>query len=168
MALRPKEQFNQSAVGNVAKQILLVKTADQSITANTTLASETALAFSVKAGETWAVEYLLDVGAVLSTTGIKLSVNVPASSTVNVSAVCVPSVVTAADEYEKRSATGSATLTFAAAKLAAATDAQFRIVAYIAPTLDGTVTLQFAQATSDAGNVTVRAGSFVRALKLAP
>src|SRR3954462_5989766 len=143
MALRPKEQLTQSSVGNVAKQILLVKTVDQSYNTQTTLQSETALAFAVKAGETWAVEYLLDVGALLSTTGIKLSVAVPASSTVNVSAACMPAVVTAADEYEKRSATGSATLTFAAAKLAAATDAQFRIVAFILPTLDGTVTLQF-------------------------
>jgi tetrahydromethanopterin S-methyltransferase subunit C len=50
------------------------------------------------------VEYLLDVGAVLSTTGLTLAVAVPSGSTVNVSAGVAPAVVTAADEYEKRSA----------------------------------------------------------------
>jgi hypothetical protein len=169
MALRPKEQFTQLATGNLAKHISIAKTAAQSVNTQQTPQSDTDLTFSVAAGDTWLVEYLLDVGAVLSTTGLTLAVAVPSGSTVNVSAGVAPAVVTAADEYEKRSGTASATLTFAAAKLAAVTDAQVRVMAYVSvSTTAGSITLQFAQATSSGTNVTVRAGSFLKAVRMSP
>lgn len=169
MALRQKEQFTQRPQGNLAQHIGIAKSAIQSVNTNVTPVADTELTFSVAAGETWLVEYLLDVGAVLSTTGLTLAVAVPAGSTVNVSAGLVPAVVTALDQYEKRSAVASATLTFAAANLAAVTDAQVRVMAYVVVgTTAGSIALQFAQASSSGTNVSVRAGSFVRAVKIAP
>lgn len=169
MALRPKEQFAQRAVGNLAQHITIVKTAAESVSNSAALQDDDVLTFAILPGETWLCEYLLDVGALLSTTGILLAVTVPSGATVNVSAGCMPAVVTAADEYEKRSAVAGGTLTFAAAKLAAATDAQFRVVAFVANSTNaGSITLQFGQATSSGTAVTVRAGSFVRAVKMAP
>lgn len=169
MALRPKEQFTQSVRGNLASHIVIAKSAAESVTSSAALQNDDDLTFAIRAGDIWLVEYLLDVGALLSTTGLLLAVTVPSGATVNVSAACMPAVVTAADEYEKRSAVAGGTLTFAAAKLAAATDAQFRVMAYVAnSTNDGSITLQFGQATSSGTAVTVRAGSFLRAVKLAP
>lgn len=167
MTRRTKEQFAQLAYGNLASHVVIGKAAATSVNTQTTPQSDSELTFAVAAGDTWLVEYLLDVGAALSTTGLTLAVAVPASSTVNVSAALAPAVVTALDEYEKRSAVASATLTFAAAKLAAVTDAQVRVMAYVAvATTAGSITLQFAQASSGGTNVTLRAGSFVRAVKM--
>lgn len=169
MALRAKEQFTQPALGNLARHIVIVKLAAESVSNSAALQNDDELTFQIGANETWLAEFLLDVGALLSTTGILLAVTVPSGATVNVSAGCMPAVVTAADEYEKRSAVAGGTLTFAAAKLAAATDAQFRVIAYVAnSTTAGAIQLQFGQATSSGTAVTVRAGSFVRAVKIAP
>lgn len=169
MALRPKEQFTQRANGNLAAHIVIAKSAAESVTSSAALQNDDDLTLAIRAGDIWLVEYLLDVGALLSTTGLLLAVTVPSGATVNVSAGCMPAIASAADEYEKRSAVAGGTLTFAAAKLAAVTDAQFRVVAYVAnSTNDGAITLQFGQATSSGTAVTVRAGSFMRAVKLAP
>lgn len=168
MARRPKEQFSQVSVGNFAAEFVIGKVAATSVNTQTTPQSDAELTFAASAGDVWLVEYLLDIGALLSTTGLTLAVAVPSGSTVNVQAGVMPAVVTAADEYEKRSAVASATLTFAAAKLAAVTDAMVRVVAYVAvSTTAGSVTLQFAQASSSGTNVTLRAGSFLRATRMA-
>jgi hypothetical protein len=167
MARRAKEQFAQVSTGNFSQEIVIGKVAATSVNTQTTPQSDTELTFAVQAGDVWLVEYLLDIGAALSTTGLTLAVAVPSGSTVNVQAGISPAVVTAADEYEKRSATASATLTFAAAKLAAVTDAMVRVVAYVSvSTTAGSITMQVAQASSGGTNVTTRAGSYLRATRM--
>jgi len=168
MGLRAKEQLNQRPVGNISKNIALYKAADQSYTSQTTLQNDTDLVFSIAENEVWVATYMIDVGAGLATTGFKLSINVPSPRTaVNVSASLNPDVQTATNQVVKRSATASATLTFAAANLTGASDGQLEVALFIQNGANaGSVQLQFAQASSSGTAITFRKGSFVVAQRI--
>lgn len=168
MTLRAKEQLNQRPIGNIGKQIILVKAADQSYTTQTALQSDTDLTFAIGVNETWVVTYMLDVGAGLATTGFKMSIAVPSSPTaVNCSASLNPDVQTATNQVVKRSATASATLTFAQANLTGAASGQLEVAFWIANGANaGSVTLQFCQETSSGTAITFRKGSYLIAQQL--
>ena len=145
-------------------------TADQSITSDTTLASATNMSFPIAANEEWVADFVLDVGAALKTTGMKLAVTVPSGATLNVNAhvgidhfggfaqsnVCVI-----------RTTTGGAALDFTTAYLANTDIAQARVSVWVLNgATAGTVQLQIAQSTSSVTALVIRKGSHMLANRI--
>ncbi len=138
-----------------------VKSSTQQINSGntgTTLA-DIGLSSAIAANEVWLYEWELDVGAGLSSTGIKISVQQPAGGTVTILASAICAVVTTAEVPYKRSNTVNGTIDFSTTDLGTVTDAVFRVKAYVTnSTTAGTVSLQVAQSTSSGTDLNVRLG----------
>lgn len=154
---------SQALIGYFAKRA----TANQSITSSTTLASATNMSFAIAASEEWMADFDLDVGALLSTTGIKLAATVPAGATLNISAAWVGSAGLNQCGQGRTTSSGTA-IDFTAAAMGAISNAQIRVILWVLnSSTAGTVQLQFAQSTSDVTAVTIRKGSHMLANRVA-
>lgn len=154
-----------SATG-IGQALIKRKTADESVTSSTTLQDDDHLTFSIAANEEWVVHYLLSIpnACLLSTTGMKLAVTVPASATGLVTARFVGDGTD--NSLTVKGSLGSA-MTFAAGTIVSAGGMFDVMVNVINSSNAGSVTLQFAQNTSNGTAVTISKGSFLVAHRVA-
>lgn len=140
------------------------KTADESVTSSTVLQDDDHLTFQIGANEEWTANFFLDVGAALATTGIKVAVTVPSGATLN--AIATAKSWGGAD---RRTTTSGTALDFTVGGIWTFNDPAFiPLSAWILNgSTIGSVTLQFAQSTSNGTAVTVRKGSFLQATRVA-
>lgn len=142
------------------------KTADESVTSSTTLQNDDHLTFAIAASEEWIAHGTMSIGAALGTTGIKLSVTVPASATLILTAAV-------AGDTADKSASGHITTSGTAMDVTAAlmTGCVNAVVTFqlwvLNSTNAGNVTIQFAQSTSSGSALTVRKGSSLVANRVA-
>lgn len=152
------------SVGEFALRV----SADEALTSQTALQNVTEQKVPIGPNEEWVVEFLLDLGADLATTGAKVAVAVPAGATANIVATLVPSTLAAANSAQRRTTTGGAALDFTAAAQVGVTDGLVRVVARVLNgATNGTIQLQFAQSTSSGTALTLRRGSYLRASRVA-
>lgn len=141
--------------------------ADQSITASTSLTNATDLGFSIAASEEWVADFYLDVGALVSSTGIKLAVTVPASATLNAIGQWI-GIGSVNQCHGARTTTSGAALDFTATDMTSVSNALIHVSVWVLNSTNaGTVQLQFAQSTSNATAITIRKGSHGDALRVA-
>lgn len=156
-------------VGAIATQRV---SPDVSLTTQTVLQTVTnsdgsMLAFDIGASEEWLATFTLDVGAGLSTTGLKIAVTTPAGATQNISVGISPSVVTAADVLFGRTTVSGTAIVFTAANLGGVTNAMVTVAVWVLnSTTPGSVVFEFAQNTSSATPLTIRQGSQMIANRL--
>lgn len=145
------------AVGRGAKA--QIEFPDLSIVSSTTLA-DTLLQFNVAAGEVWIATFLLDVGAALATTGIKLAITAPAGSIFNFCIGLSPDKVTAGNVHSARTTTLGAAVALPAATLVGIGNGLLTASLGIGVGgTGGTVKLQAAQNTSSGTALLIRQGS---------
>ena len=158
-------------VGTFLGELKATSAVDQSINnagTGTTLVNLTDLKIPVGANENWEIEGILDIGAALATTGVKLAVTVPAGATIDVSCALIPDIITAGNRCIRRTTTGGAALDFTAATEVGVGDAQIRFFIRINNgATPGDVQLQGAQSTASATNITFRALSYIWGTKIA-
>ena len=147
-------------------------TPDFSITTNTTLGPVTSsdgsgVAFDIAVNEEWIATFTLDVGAGLSTTGIKIAIVSPAGSTLNAIVGITPDTVTATDTLSGRTTTSGSAIVFTAASLGGVSNALVIVNVWVQnATTPGSVLFEFAQNTSSATPLIIRAGSQMVANRL--
>lgn len=140
-----------------APSVILTVPLDISINTNIVLQTIPTLSFNVAAFEEWIGQFVLDVGATLSTTGIKLAVIAP--GTIDITSMVIG---TSARVYQRSSVSGTL-LDNVAGSLGAVPDAQAIVSLWLKNgAVPGVVQLQFAQSTSSATALIVRAGSFAQ------
>lgn len=140
--------------------ISIASAADQSITSSTTLADITSLSFPIAANEVWQAQFNLDVGAALSTTGIKLAINAPTGCVLNVAAGLDPDVFTALDSGFKRTTVIATAVDFTTTLSVGVGDAGIVVNVYATNgSTAGIIQLQGAQSTSSGTALTFRKGS---------
>ena len=146
------------------------KTADESVTSSAVLQDDDHLTFPIAANEEWIADFYLDIGAVLSTTGINVSVTSPVSSTINMNAQLCGGAGndTNTNTRTERSPTNGGTLNFPAASYPNSTDGVMHLSYWVLNAgTAGNITFQFCQATSSGTAVTVRKGSHMVAHRVA-
>ena len=137
-------------------------TADQSLNTQTALQDATNLSFAIAASEEWTAELSLDVGALLSTTGLKVGVSFPVGATVNAVASLVPDVVSNTNYSALRTTANNTAMDFTAAKEANVSNAAVKVSLWVLNGANaGTMQLLFAQSTSSATATTIRKGSSI-------
>ena len=142
--------------------------ADQSLTSQTALQDATGHSFPIGANEEWIVQFDLDIGAVLSTTGLKIAANAPAGATINFDVELGQIVVAAANVVYGETTTVAGAITLAAATLVSITNAGCIANLWVLNgSTAGTVQLQFAQATSSGTALTLKRGSSFFAFRVA-
>ena len=141
---------------------------DQSRTLTTTLSNVSGFSFPVEAYEIWIVTYEIDCGAGLSTSGLKIAVDVPSGAGVlNVQAQLLGDAPATAKTYGQRTTTDGAALDFTAANLTGISDGRLSVIVYLENgATPGTIELQAAQSTSSATSLLLRRGSFLVAHKI--
>lgn len=143
-------------------------TADQSLTTQTALQNITGMSFPIAANEEWIAEVELDVGALLSTTGIKVGVTTPAGATQNLCSGLIPTTYVATNTGAKQTTASATALDYTAATQASQTNAKIKMSFWcLNGATPGTVQFQFAQSTSSATAITIRKGSSMRAERIA-
>lgn len=149
-------------VGAIATQTV---SPDNSIANQTTLqpvinADGSALAFNVAPSEEWLATFTLDVGAGLSTTGLKIAILTPAGASLNVVVGIDPDHVTAADVLSGRTSTAGTAIVFTAANLGGVSNALVTVSVWVLnASFAGPIVFQFAQNTASATALTIRQGS---------
>lgn len=134
---------------------------------NQTTPQSFGMAVTVAANETWTIEYSLDIGAALATTGLILQPSAPTGATINVAATLVPDVSGSATIASRRTSTSGANLNFPAANLTGVGSGVVKVMACIQNGANaGVIELKLAQATSSATALTARTGSKVAATRL--
>lgn len=147
--------FPTSNTGSLA----VIKTADQSVSNSAALVNDTHLTFAIGPNETWVADYVLS--ATFSAAGqIKAAVTGPSGSTVLAVADMIPNGILPAFG----TAAGAAGIALVAA-LSTAGVVRVRATVVNGSTA-GSVTLQFAQNTSDATATTLKQNSSVIARKI--
>lgn len=157
-----------ASTGKILGQVTDAAAADQSLTTTTALTDATDLKFTIGANEEWSAEFVLDIGAALATTGIKVAVNAPVGATINVMASLSPNAFGAANDGNKRTTTIATAIDFTAAGQVGVGNAGLRVSLWVLNgTTAGTMQLQFAQSTSSGTALTLRKGSHVFASRIA-
>jgi hypothetical protein len=142
------------------------KTADQSVTSQTTLQNDTDFVFPIAANEEWIADYSIDAGASILTTGLKLGITIPAGATINATADGISSA--GAITISGRTAASGLVMDFTIAFWTAGGNGTFRMNAWILNgATAGSITAQFAQSTSVATATTLRKGSHMTAVRIA-
>jgi hypothetical protein len=144
--------------GTIAKR----KTADQSVTSSAALVNDNDLTFAIAASEEWVADFFLDAGALLSNGGLIVAITVPGGATLNVSAGCPQ-----CGGQGGHTISSGVALTFAAASFTGANGLVHVSVWALNGATPGSVTLQWAQATSNATPTTLRKGSHMNAVRIA-
>jgi hypothetical protein len=139
------------------------KSADQSVTSNTTVANDSQLKFAVAASETYIFNIWLFLDAANATPDIKLTCTGPSGSTVLWSPGQAMYLVDATPTVGTVQASGVTASYFV--------DANLRPLVLQGTILNGVtagdLTLQWAQNTSSATATTIKAGSYIIATKVA-
>lgn len=135
--------FKKGVVGKV-------QAADQSVASSTTLVS-TDLVFNVRKGRKYRLHAVLLTNGTSATPGMKATATHSGQSS---------PTFTGNVAYTSASAIRVETMTTASATGAAVAFLQVEINGYFVPDANGTLAVQFAQAVSDAGACTVKAGSW--------
>lgn len=142
--------------------------ADQALTTQTVLQNATSLSFAIGPSEEWLVQFDLDVGALLSTTGLQLAANAPAGATIDFDATLSDIVVTLGNVLSGTTTTVGGAIALPAATLAGITNAGALCDLWVLNgSTAGTVQLQFAQNTSSGTALTLKKGSFMLAFRVA-
>lgn len=153
-----------SAIG-IGQTLVKRKTADESVTSSTTLQDDDHLTFAIAANEEWVVRITGFGGAVINSTGIKMSMSVPASAVLRQTLSLMSD--TSVGQCISASSTGSA-LAFSAVLLPSFSDAMFVLDVWILNSTNaGNVTLQWAQVNSSGTPLTFSKGSFLTAHRVA-
>src|SRR5258708_17193026 len=140
------------------------KTADQPITSSTTLTNDSDLTFPIAANEEWVCTIEVSAGSLLSTTGYKLAVTVPAGATMQATAIFNGDGGTSGSGRQ----TTSGSLIISSAASAGNSTGTFRITVWILNGgTAGNVTLQWAQGTSSGTALTFFKGSQLNATRFA-
>lgn len=130
-----------------------VLTSDQTVALSAALTSVTDLRFNVKKGKKYRIHGVLLTSGTGATGGIKATMTHTGQTSPTLYGTTVYSAV---------AGTTVEALTTAAATGVAAAVLKVEIDGYFVPDANGTITLQFAQNTSDATAATLKVGSFVR------
>ena len=153
--------------GSNSFDINIKKASDQTVTNNTTLQNDSALSFSVSAGEVWYVQLLLAYSGNNATGDYKCDFTFPSSS----GWVSYVSDNTAADAINVstgiRLAAATNLTSIVLGTDAADTPRMMSLQMMLRPTANGTVQFRFANSVAAAGRTsTTRAGSILHATKL--
>lgn len=141
---------------------------DQSVASSTALMNETDLYVLIGANEKWNITWFLSIGALLSTTGIKVAVTTPAAAVQEIIAHLAGDTITAGNKPVKRSTASGTALDFTAATQVGVSDGFLVVATSIQnSTTAGSAQLQFAQSTSNATAITIRKQSYVDAQRVA-
>lgn len=147
---------SNSSPGIIAK----LKPTSQARTGSTTLTNDSDLFFTIGVGETWVIDFILATTFTVSL-GAKVAITTPASPTlVRLDAEMTSNGIVSA----VASATAGATGVSVAPVAATSGTLKLRVIVTNGTTA-GTVQLQIAQATSDAGATTFLAGSSMIAVR---
>lgn len=156
--------FSLSAFETIAKR----KTADQSVISNVSLQDDSHLSFAIGASEEWLAELSLDVGALLSTTGLQIGFSFPVGGTMNAETALVPDVVSNQNFCALRTTANSTGMNFTTARELNVSNAAVKVSLWILNGANaGTVQLQFCQSANVGTNVTLRKGSAMVAHRVA-
>lgn len=157
-----------SVAGSVLKLAAGRVTADNSLTNQTALQNQTGLSFAIGANEEWIVQFDLDLGAVLSTTGLQIACNAPSGATLDFDAALDQIVVAAANVVFGTTTSVGTAINLAAAGLVSITNAGCRADAWVLNgSTAGTVQLQFCQSTTSGTALTMKKGSSFFAFRVA-
>jgi polygalacturonase len=153
------------SLGNFA----LRKTADQSLTSQTTLQNCTGMVFPIGPNEEVFAEFFAPIGANLFTTGFKAGITTPSGATQEIGAEIQPDLITGATRaLYLRTTTSGAELDFTAANMTGISFGLLRVSVWILNgSTAGNVQLQFAQSTSSATALTIRKGAAINADRVA-
>lgn len=149
--------------------ILTRATADQGITTQTALVSATNMVVTVAANEEWILDIYWDVGALLSTTGIKVGINAPAGAVANLVANLVTDGNTPANinALSSRTTALNTAVDFLSASLTNISNSFVHASAWVLNgATPGTIQWQFAQSTSSATALTIRKGSHMISFRI--
>ena len=137
---------------------------DVSIVSNNTLAGVPGLSFSINPFEEWIASFILDVGAALATTGLRVGVNTPAGATLNLTGALEPDVLAALNLSAKRTTAIATGMDWVIATQAGVGNAVVVGSLWVRNgAIPGLVQLQAAQSTSSVTALLVRAGSILTA-----
>ncbi len=160
MVLAMTKKMKDDIEGKLVVSVIR-KTADESVTSNTTLQDDDHLLFNIAVNEVWYVEYVL-FGTDAAGFDFKFTVAVPSGATGKWWDVGQVSVLTAGGVL-----TGTSFGTTISIDTGAA-DKYILLYAYVFNgATAGQVKLQWAQTASEAGAATLYANSFLRATKIA-
>lgn len=155
-------------MGVALAEVKLVKPSDETIAAATANHDDADLAFAVGANEVWLCELLLFVNGANSTMDFKHTLAVPSGTTgfKGVTGGGTNNGIVAPDTASTTAGISNPTLN-ATLGTAGVTSAIHQLAVLLTDVLAGRVKLQWSQNTSDAGNLTVLAGSSLQAWRLA-
>jgi hypothetical protein len=143
----------------VSSTIIKGKESDESVTASTTLQDDDLLSFSVESGQTWIIDAFLKVE--FNTLGqIKVALNGPSVEFASVSATLIPEAIVPSYGTVSALATGIPLVSVGA------TGGMVKISAALSASASGTVSIQWAQNTSNGAATTVKAGSYMIANRI--
>ena len=143
-------------------------TADQSIASQAALVDATNFGFAIAASEEWTALANLDVGALLSTTGVMFGVTMPAGATLNAVASLVPDVAGNTNFCSLRTTANATAMNFPAANEVGVSNAAVTVSIWVLNGANaGTVQLQFAQSANSATALLIRKGSSIVAHRVA-
>jgi len=147
------------AAGNSAT--LVRKTTDEGVASSITVQDDDALALSIGANEVWEFEAYVIVTAATSTPDFKFDFTTPSGATINWTAAFVDGTSAAVQSglVEASATSRSFDVT------GAAIDIMLVKGIVVNSTTAGTLQFRFAQNTSDANAITVKANSFIKGMK---
>lgn len=144
------------------------KSSDTSRANTVTLASDPDLTFAVLASEEFLGRVYLDVGASLTTTGIKVTIAAPSGATGHIVAQLINDAQSAQEADTIRTDTPGAALDFTTTIVGTALNGELQIIFHITNSTNaGNISVQWAQSTSSGTNLTLRAGSHMTVDKTA-
>ena len=161
-----------AGTGNTIRGLVPTRaTVDQPLTTQTTLQNATNMAFTMAANEEWIATAEWDVGTILSTTGIKVALDVPAGATMNLGVVIngdTPNAAGASQDWYRKTTADATAVDFTTANLPGTTLANIKCIVWVLNGANaGNAQLQFAQSTSSATALTIIKGSFMDAKRIA-
>lgn len=139
-----------------------------SFTADTSLASLSSARWEVINEATASTKYYLRasfcLGAALSTTGFKIKVAAPASSTVALDIGVIPDVISTSATYHKRTTSNDTYVDFTTTNMTSASTAMVHIVGYILTnTTPGDILIWLSPSANTPTNLTIRSNSTIEA-----
>lgn len=149
------------------------KTADESVTSSTAFQDDDHLTFAIAANEEWIGEIWVSLGSALATTGMKVSLSVPAAATVEGTWVATANDGTTGngDTFVARiTATDTSSAAWATGSFPNANQANNELLLkfwVLNGANAGNVTLRWAQNTSSGTALTFRKGSYMSATRVA-
>ena len=156
--------WSPSVLEIVAKR----KPGDQSVISNVSLQNDNDLSFAIAANEEWLAELSLDVGALLSTTGLQIGVSFPVGGQLAARTSLVPDVYCNMNYGALRTTANSTGMNFPTANELNVSNAAVKVSIWCLNGANaGTVQLQFCQSANTATNVTLRRGSALVAHRVA-